>query len=92
MSVTARSGLPPKSRARLLNATVRADWPAAPANLELNKANDWSATVELSLGATPLRGAVWISPRCPPTCTIRMDPPRVVLYEAGTTVEPKAQT
>ena len=55
----------------------------------LDEANGWTGTMEVSLGAAPLRGAVWATPRLkartlvegPRGYDITFSPARVVLYD-----------
>jgi len=74
-------GLPPRSRAKFKGARVR----AAPDAVELSEAGGYAGSFELSLGAHPLRGAVWIEPRVDDGLglNVTFSPPRVVLYDAA---------
>ena len=76
-------GLPPRTRAAR-GAVVA----ASPLVVELSEANGYSNTFEVSLGADPLRGAVWITPRLEGfgNMSLAFDPPSITLYDAQTVV------
>jgi len=77
------TGLPPRTRAR--NARVV----ATPKVVELSKANGYTSTFDLRLGANPLRGGVRVTPRLDvvkENMQFTFDPPRVALYNADTIV------
>ena len=76
-------GLPPRTRAAR-GAVVA----ASPLVVELSEANGYSNTFEVSLGADPLRGAVWITPRLEGfgNMSVAFDPPSITLYDAQTVV------
>ena len=59
-----------------------------PGRLVLDEGNSWTGTVEVSLGARPLRGAVWATPRAKDTAglDVAFSPERVVLYDADSSV------
>ena len=59
-----------------------------PGRLVLDEGNSWTGTVEVSLGARPLRGAVWATPRAKDTAglDVAFSPERVVLYDDETSV------
>ena len=76
-------GLPPRTRAAR-GAVVA----ASPLVVELSEANGYTNTFEVSLGADPLRGAVWITPRLEGfgNMSVAFDPPSITLYDAQTVV------
>ena len=76
-------GLPPRTRAARGAVIV-----ASPLVVELSEANGYSNTFEVSLGADPLRGAVWITPRLEGfgNMSVAFDPPSITLYDAQTVV------
>ena len=59
-----------------------------PGRLVLDEGNSWTGTVEVSLGASPLRGAVWATPRAEDTAglDVAFSPERVVLYDSDSRV------
>ena len=75
-------GLPPRTRAAR-NSTVV----VTPARLDLSEGNEYKGSFEVSLGADPLRGAVWVTPRLEATgLDVTFEPPSVSLYDATTRV------
>ena len=76
-------GLPPRTRAARGAVVV-----ASPSIVELMEANGYSNTFDISLGADPLRGAVWITPRLEGfgNMSLAFDPPTITLYDAQTVV------
>jgi len=83
--VSLTSGLSPRARAELRNAVVLAE----PSVVELSEGTGYRATIRLALGATPLHGAVWISPRVGATVGlegVEFRPPRVALYDEESSV------
>ena len=76
-------GLPPRTRAARGAVVV-----ASPSIVELMEANGYSNTFDISLGADPLRGAVWITPRLEGfgNMSVAFDPPSITLYDAQTVV------
>ena len=76
-------GLPPRTRAARGAVVV-----ASPSIVELMEANGYSNTFDISLGADPLRGAVWITPRLEGfgNTSVAFDPPTITLYDAQTVV------
>jgi hypothetical protein len=77
------SGRPPRTRHEIDNARVI----FTPVSVSADDKNNFTAHYEVSLGDTPLRGAVWIEPRLAGTTTLNLSitPPRVVLYNNLTT-------
>ena len=72
------SGRPPRSRYEDDRARVI----IAPQDLILSKMNGYSKEFEVSLGSSPLRGAVWIEPKLitKTHLNVSIEPRRVVLY------------
>jgi len=79
------SGLPPRTRAELRDASLRA-WPA---EVRVSEANGYTASMKVGLGADPRRGAVWATPfvRAGFGHDVVFDPPVVALYDAETPAE-----
>jgi hypothetical protein len=80
------SGWPPQTRHELGNAKVLI---SPSQNLVVKAENGYETQFSLSLGSTPLRGAVWIEPNLASSTgnlDISFSPPRVVLYEANMSV------
>jgi hypothetical protein len=77
------SGYPPRTRHAIDNARVL----IGPRSLLTNPANQYETNFEVSLGSSPLRGAVWIYPKVASETELQVSflPPRVVLYDANTT-------
>jgi hypothetical protein len=77
------SGLPPRTRHRLDNARLFSD----PNDLIVDQGNGYTAEFVVSLGSTPLRGAVWIEPMLASTTQldISISPQRVALYDGHET-------
>ncbi len=80
------SGLSPQARA-LAGARVV----VGPSSVVLDEENGWTGTVEVSLGARPLRGAVWATPyakgaaELAPELEVTFSSKRIVLYDDSTT-------
>jgi hypothetical protein len=79
------SGRPPRTRHDLDNAQVL----STPQNVQLSLGNGYETQFELSLGSTPLRGAVWVEPSLATSSSVgELDvvilPKRVALYDATT--------
>jgi hypothetical protein len=76
------SGRPPRTRHVDDNARVLIETP----HLVLESANGYSSQLEVSLGSTPLRGAVWIEPILSSTTELDISiyPKRVALYDNNT--------
>ena len=73
------SGRPPRTRHELDGARVI----VSPSDLAVDSANEFITHFEVSLGATPLRGAVWIEPLLASVThlNVSISPQRVVLYD-----------
>ncbi|CAB9500762.1 activated protein kinase catalytic subunit alpha-1 [Seminavis robusta] len=81
------SGMPPRTRHDLDNARVQIE----PGNLVADFRNGYEVEYTVSLGSTPLRGAVWVEPRMSSSAKvdISFSPTRVILYGANTTATVK---
>ena len=79
------SGLPPATRNDVDNARVM----ISDQLLVLDMQNNYEATYSITLGSTPLRGAVWVEPRLtsPTNLEVEIYPLRVALYDANATAE-----
>jgi hypothetical protein len=79
------SGLPPATRNDLDSARVL----VSEQLLVVDKATNYEAIYSITLGSSPLRGAVWVEPRLRTKTTLEVSihPTRVSLYEANKTVE-----
>ena len=77
------SGYPPRTRHDLDDARVV----VGQRSLLLNPVNGYEARYELSLGSSPLRGAVWIEPRVVSNTnlSVSFSPERVVFYDSNQT-------
>ena len=79
------SGRPPTTRNLEDGASVRVD----PQDLVTEETNGYTTEFTISLGSTPLRGAVWIEPTLADmsstTLDVSISPGRVVLYDNATT-------
>jgi hypothetical protein len=77
------SGRVPRTRHGLDNARVL----ITSQNLVVDRANNYTSQFVLSLGSTPLRGAVWIEPTLASTTkySVSFSPQRVALYDNTTT-------
>ena len=74
--------MPPRTRAAR-NSTVV----VSPARLDLSEGNEYKGSFQVLLGADPLRGAVWVTPRLEATgLDVTFEPARVSLYDATTRV------
>ena len=76
------SGVAPRTRSELQGANVN----AGPTALRADETNSYSVEFELSLGAMPMRGAVWIEPTVVSESDLdyTISPERVVLYDNAT--------
>jgi hypothetical protein len=80
------SGKTPHTRHREDNARVI----YSTINLELTEANQYSTKLTISLGSTPLRGAVWVNPKVISEATwldVDVWPLRVPLYTSNSTAQ-----
>jgi hypothetical protein len=77
------SGRPPQTRHELDDANVL----LSPKDHNVNKLNGFQAEYQVSLGATPLRGGVWVEPTLLSTSglNVTVSPSRVVLYDVNQT-------
>ncbi|CAB9530525.1 expressed unknown protein [Seminavis robusta] len=83
------SGLPPRTRHTMDNAKVLIEPQAI--SIETSYEGYGEASFDLQLGSRPHRGAVWIEPQLASSTPMEVtfDPPRVVLYDANSTVRVK---
>lgn len=77
------SGLPPRTRHTVDDARVL----VAPKTIALNQETGYETSFQLSLGSTPLRGAVWVRPFISTISNLQVafSPERVVLYDSNST-------
>jgi hypothetical protein len=80
------SGRPPRTRHEFDNAHVL----STPQNVMLSLENGYETQFKLSLGSTPLRGAVWVEPTIASSSSVgqldvSISPQRVALYNTTTT-------
>ena len=78
------SGRPPRTRHNVDNARVVFQ----PQKITVSRANNYTASYEISLGSTPLRGAVWIEPKVKMAMSgvdLLVTPQRIALYDKATT-------
>ena len=74
------SGRPPRTRHIQDNARVLSE----PHELTLKEANNYRTQFQVSLGSTPLRGAVWVEPVFATSMlydSASISPPRIALYD-----------
>ncbi|CAB9514122.1 Receptor-type guanylate cyclase gcy [Seminavis robusta] len=74
------AGYPPRTRHEVDDARVV----VGQTNLLVNPENGYEAQYDLSLGSSPLRGAVWIVPKVASSTylDVTFSPPKVVFYES----------
>ena len=79
------SGRPPRARVSDDNARVV----VTVTNDVVDKESSYEGSFEVSLGSTPMRGAVWVEPyvSSDTTATVAFIPSRVVLYDSNTSRE-----
>ena len=77
------AGIPPRTRHTIDNARVV----VSPQNIIADSHNGYKAQFHVSLGSSPLRGAVWVEPMIASATDLDVTfwPPRVVLYDSNST-------
>jgi hypothetical protein len=80
------SGRPPRTRHAVDNAKVLIE----PRQLIISEASDFKTHFDVSLGSTPLRGAVWVETKLATTnskLAVSIKPERIVLYDDATVIK-----